>query len=316
MAALLLVAGAGVLAVSGGSGADPRTPPALPGMPAPFLGTAVVGDGRLTAAVDAYGDVVDLRPRPGGQALIDNPASRQAAGTVPADIGIVPRVAIGGSPAGALWTADSVLQRYRRGTDVVVTTARFGSRRVRIVYAAAGNSLVCLTEAAKDVRVRLRSTEPAAAGRLRCNNETARRTIRAAEWNDRQWLQRARPLGPGAPPWARQIYRRSLLVLQALTDRRTGAVIAGARDGWAYVWPRDAAAVALAFKAAGYRNEARKISRFLLGLDLNAAARFNGSGRPVSGRGPQGDAAGWVGVAGRIMGRFGGGLGGPTRQLS
>ena len=49
------------------------------------------------------------------------------------------------------------------------------------------------------------------------------------------------------------MYERSLLTLRALTDARTGAVAAGARDGWAYVWPRDAGAAALAFAAAGYR---------------------------------------------------------------
>ena len=55
----------------------------------------MTGDGAMTAAVDAYGDVVDLRaPGPAGTALIDNPSARQAAGTVPADTGIVPRVRI------------------------------------------------------------------------------------------------------------------------------------------------------------------------------------------------------------------------------
>ena len=85
-AALALIAAGAVAAVlvSGGSSADPRTPAALPGLPPPFLGTAVVGSGGLTAAIDAYGDVVDLRaPGPAGRALIDNPAARQAAGTRP-----------------------------------------------------------------------------------------------------------------------------------------------------------------------------------------------------------------------------------------
>jgi hypothetical protein len=37
-------------------------------------------------------------------------------------------------------------------------------------------------------------------------------------------------------------------------------------------------------------------------LDLNAAARFSGTGEPVPGRGPQGDAAGWVAAAARAAG--------------
>ncbi|HEY2716194.1 MAG TPA: hypothetical protein VGI73_08235, partial [Solirubrobacterales bacterium] len=88
-AALLIAVAAAValILVSGGSDADPRTPPALPGLPPPFLGTAVSGDGRLTAAVDAYGDVVDLRPGPAGPALVENPAARQAAGTIPVETG-------------------------------------------------------------------------------------------------------------------------------------------------------------------------------------------------------------------------------------
>ncbi len=114
---------------------------------------------------------------------------------------------------------------------------------------------------------------------------------------DPHWLARARPLGPDAPPWARRMYRRSLLVLRAVTDRRSGAVVAGFREGWEYVWPRDAGTVAIALASAGYRAEARRIVRFLLGLDLDAAARFHPDGTPVDGRAAQGDAAGWVAAA-------------------
>lgn len=120
--------------------------------------------------------------------------------------------------------------------------------------------------------------------------------------DDPHWLSQARPLGPGTPPWARRMYRRSLLVLRAMTDPRSGAVVAGRRDGWEYVWPRDASTVAIALDAAGYRAEARRIVRFLLGLDLGAAARFHPNGNPVEGRAAQGDAAGWVDAAARAAG--------------
>lgn len=119
---------------------------------------------------------------------------------------------------------------------------------------------------------------------------------------DRRWLSRGRALRGGTPRWARRMYRRSLLVLRALTDPRTGAVVAGAREGWAYVWPRDAAAAAIAFAAAGYRPEARGAARFLLGLDLEAAARFRRTGEPVPVRAAQGDAPGWVAAAARAAG--------------
>jgi hypothetical protein len=304
-AALVLVAvvTAGALLVSGGSGADSRTPPALPGEPPPFLGTVVVGSGGLTAAVDAYGDVVDLRvPGPAGRALIDNPSARQAAGTVAADTGLVPWVRIGGEPARPFWRAKRVRQRYWPGTNVLVTEASFGTTRVRIVYAAGDHSLACLVKTRGPARLEFRSREPAVARWLHCHPSPALRTILAAMRDDRRWLRRARPLGPGAPPWAVGMYERSLLVLHALTDRRSGAVVAGARDRWAYVWPRDAAAATLAFAAAGYRRQARQSARFLLGLDLRSAARFDGDSHPVPGRGPQGDASGWVAVAAGAVG--------------
>lgn len=313
----------GIVVVSGGSDAGPRTPAALPGMPPPFLGTAVTGDGGLTVAVDAYGDVVDLRPSPAGPALIDNPSARQAAGTVQADTGIVPRVGVDGGPALPLWAADSVAQRYLPGTNVVRTVARFGQVEATVTVAAAGLSLAvdvatrgggtpsasvnvesgirCARERRAgqlDLLCRVGRAVPpvsgAAAGEVR--NATAR-TTRAAASNDRSWLARALPLGADAPTWARRMYGRSLLVLHALTDRHTGAVAAGARDGWTYVWPRDAATAALSFAAGGYRGEGQRVARFLRTLDLGAAARFADDGSPVPGRGPQGDASGWVAIA-------------------
>ncbi len=340
----------GLTLVSGGSGTDPRTPVGLPGMPHPFLGTAVVGSGGLTAAVDAYGDVVDLRaPGPAGQALIENPADRQATGTVPADTGIVPRLSVGGGPALPLWRADSVSQRYLPGTNVVRTVARFGRASTTVLDAAdeghfarvvavvappgvAARVSVSVNVTAGAVCVREPDGDLGGRGRIaivcgtaRSNPvhqgaridlpgnrqidslggpsdpasvaERAEMTIAGAGAGDRAWLRRARPLGPGAPAWATSMYERSLLTLRALTDRRTGAVAAGARDGWAYVWPRDAATAALAFAAAGYRAEARRVVDFLVGLRTDEAARFHGDGTAVPGRGPQGDAGGWIRAA-------------------
>jgi len=253
-----------LLALSGGRRDDPRTPAALPGLPQPFLGVAVVGSGRRTAAVDAYGNVVDLRgPGPAGRALVAVSAQRQIAETVAPGEAIVARVRLPNSRLLALWRADSVQQHYLRGTNVLRTAAWFRGERVVVVRRIGGPN-----------------------------------AVRA----DRRWLARARPLDGAAPHWARAMYSRSLLALRALTDRRTGAVVAGAREGWTYVWPRDAAAVALALAAAGYRPEAQRIVRFLTSLDLNAAARFQGSGAPVPRREAQGDAAGWVAAAARTVG--------------
>ena len=247
----------GLVALSGGRDDDPRTPVGLSGLPAPLLGTAVIGDGGRAAAVDSYGDVVDLRaPGPAGRPLVAVSSKRQTAGTVPTSSAIVARAKLRDGRMPPLWTADSVRQRYVPGTNVLRTVARFGDERKAVVRRAGGPGEI---EA------------------------------------DRRWLGRARPLGAAAPRWARAMYRRSLLVMRALADRRTGAVVAGARDSWAYVWPRDAAVVAMAFAAAGYEAEARHIARFLIGLDLGAAARFDGTGEPAPGRAAQGDAAGWGG---------------------
>lgn len=325
------MAAVALVLVSGGSDADPRTPAALPGTAAPFLGTAVAGSGGMTAAIDAYGDVVDLRPEPVGEALIDNPSARQAAGTVAAGTGIVPRVGVGGRTALPLWEADSVSQHYLPGTNVVRTVARFGQVRVTVTDAAKG-ALFAETVAARapagvPVEPALGvDVEPGAlcrrgqhGGRLALLCTTAdssspegaagtagsgpgavgeaRSLIAVAARADRGWLARATGLSDAAPPWARRMDARSLLTLRALTGRLTGAVAAGARDGWAYLWPRDAATAAIALRAAGYRALARRIAQRLLDLDPDAAARFRSRGEPVPGRGPQGDGAGWIAAA-------------------
>ncbi len=115
--------------------------------------------------------------------------------------------------------------------------------------------------------------------------------------------KRTIPLGPAAPRWARRLYSRSVRVLVALTDARSGAMIAGERDGWDYVWPRDAAAGAIALEAAGLRPEARRVVSFLSGLDTDRAARFYSDGSPVPGRPAAGDGQGWVGAAERFVNR-------------
>ncbi len=302
--ALIAVALLAALALSGASSSDPSTPPALPGLPPPFMSTAVLGEGGLSAGVDSYGDIVDLRaPGPAGRPLIDNPAARQEAGTVSPETGIVPRLSVDGGPALALWRADSIKQRYLPDTNVLRTTARFGNAVAVIECAARGEALGCLGRASGRtvgaLRISFAVHLRAGAGLVHLQDSVARRIIGAARLAGPRWLARARSLGAEAPVWAKRLYRRSLLVLEALEDRRSGAIAAGARDGWAYVWPRDAGASAIALASAGYRSAARRAARFLDNLDLNAAARFDGEGRPIPGRGPEGDAWGWAAAAAR-----------------
>ena len=305
---LIVVVVAGALLVSGGHEADPRTPEGLPGLPPPFLGVAVLGDGGLTAAVDAHGTVVDLRPEPAGRALIENPADRQAAGTVEPDTGIQVWVRVGGE-ASPMWEADSVRQRYFPGTSALQTVGVFGGERVEVIQAARGQVLEMAVDsrAGTDLRVnaavRCERHRDGRASTLTCSARPPGedRPLDQVAAADQRWLARARPLGANAPAWARQMYERSLLVLRALTGRN-GAVAAGARDGWAYVWPRDASAAAIAFAAAGYRAEAERIVQFMLGLGHEYAARFHGDGSPVAGRPAQGDAIGWVAAASEAAG--------------
>jgi hypothetical protein len=113
--------------------------------------------------------------------------------------------------------------------------------------------------------------------------------------------KRTIPLGAAAPRWARRLYWRSVRVLVALTDPRSGAMIAGERDGWDYVWPRDAAAGAIALEAAGLRPEARRVVGFLEGIDTGRAARFYPDGSPVPGRAAAGDGEGWIAAAERTV---------------
>ncbi|MEK6278218.1 MAG: hypothetical protein AABM29_09430 [Actinomycetota bacterium] len=367
--ALLGVAVAAAALLSGGSGADPSTPPAAPGQPRPFLGTAVVGSGGLAAAVDAYGNLVDLRlPGPAGEAQISNSFERQAAGTVPPDTGIVAAASAGRHEPLPLWRGKHQRQRYLAGTNVVRTTARVAGAWVRIEDAAGfpkpelSRRFAVLGSPGQTVRLRLgvnldlagdvagdllRSAPAGFAQRdgereVRCASSPPPRRIslehgddssatlgwrgggllrvdvtcsfagppaaaaplaRRAVGADRRWLAQALPLGAEAPAWARRMYARSLLVLRGLADRRSGAIAAGARDGWAFVWPRDAGAAVLALAASGYRHEARRAARFLADLDLGSGARFRGDGSAVTDdRALPGDSAGWVRVAAQAAG--------------
>ncbi|HEY3492272.1 MAG TPA: hypothetical protein VGK43_04925, partial [Solirubrobacterales bacterium] len=227
------------------------------------------------------------------------------------DTGIQVWVRVGAGQVLPMWRADSIRQSYFPAMSALRTVALFGGERIEIIQAARGQVLtVAVDGTGATVEFRINADlgcgqrRDGRAVTLRCSaderdDSSPLDEVAAA---DQRWLERRRPLGAAAPGWAEQMYERSLLVLRSLTDRENGAVAAGARDGWAYVWPRDASAVAIAFAAAGYRVEAERITRFLLGLGLEHAARFHGDGGPVSGRAAQGDAIGWVAAASQAAG--------------
>ena len=169
-------------------------------------------------------------PGPAGRALIENPAARQAAGSVshryrdrdPSRRWGVRR---------PLWRADSVRQRYLAGTNVLRTVARFGADRATIAARSEGR-----TAARAERRWVARAARPLRRGRPGLGAADVRALA-------------AGPAGADRPPhWRRR--RRS--------PRRLGLRLAARRG-----------AVALALAAAGYRGEARRMARFLLGLDLD-----------------------------------------------
>jgi glucoamylase len=91
--------------------------------------------------------------------------------------------------------------------------------------------------------------------------------------HDAARLDSAAPPPVSAPEGVAPLYRRTLLVLDLLSDRRTGAVIAAPEldpdfehsGGYGFVWGRDLAFIVLAFLAAGRDDLAGRALRWLPG---------------------------------------------------
>ena len=119
---------------------------------------------------------------------------------------------------------------------MVRTELRFGSVRERVATAAVGGALVVAVAVAApagttaepriavnlagESGLRCRSARTGSSAVLVCAaradtalrgrgrlGPVAARLARRAASADRSWLARARPLGPGAPAWARRMYR-------------------------------------------------------------------------------------------------------------
>jgi glucoamylase len=112
---------------------------------------------------------------------------------------------------------------------------------------------------------------------------------------DRAWLTAGTV--PGRTPAERETAGRLLLDLRLLL-RPGGAAIAAQQPYWAYVWPRDASFVAVAFHVTGHGAEARSVLGFLARTqrpDGTWPARSRPDGAPVDdGRPAQLDATGWA----------------------
>lgn len=119
----------------------------------------------------------------------------------------------------------------------------------------------------------------------------------AAWW--RAWLDRGRRL-PIPDARGAALYERSLLVLKALADRNTGAIIAGPtlNPDYRFAWPRDGTIMATAFAAAGHFEECRAYLKFLMddlkrsvhaGREADWASRYQSDGLPYTGGQPFSD---------------------------
>ncbi len=338
----MVVVAVALVLVSGGSDADPRTPPALPGMPPPFLGTAVAGGGGVTAAIDAYGDVVDLRaPGPAGPGPDRQPGGSAGGGNRP--VRHRDRAAGQRRPRAAA-AASGAPTRSRSATCRGRTwCGRWpGSDEVKAVVSAAppagplAETLEVQAPAGESAVPTLSANLIGGSG-ARCRQsrrpgEAAIVCSTGASALDEGSSSAAERRGPDHP---RQRRRRSLLDRSgaAAGDRRTGLGEADVRalaadpagaDRPAQRRRRRRRSRRLGLRLAARRRHRRpRLRRLRIPIrgapgravparpDLGAAARFEGDGAPVPGRGAQGDAAGWVAVAARAAG-----LPAPTRATA
>ena len=256
---------AAALALSGGRGPTPRLRRRFPGMPAPFLGTALIGEGETVGAVDAYGDVVDLRrlgPAGAGAGADPGraPGRRHRAGR------------LRDRRAGRSERRDaSILARRRGPTALPARDQRAADGRpVRRTARRPSSAGSAGPVAAPPTGAGCAASRPLGGGAPR---------LGAADVP----ALAARPPRPHRPPHRARDRRR---------PRRLGLRLAARR--------RRRSRSPSRLPATGPRRAAS--SRFLERLDLGAAARFDVSGAPVDGRAAQGDAAGWVRAAARAVG--------------
>lgn len=110
------------------------------------------------------------------------------------------------------------------------------------------------------------------------------------------WLDEGSVPGEGTPYGP--VSEKALLDLRGLTvDGEPGAVLAAGTGAWRFVWPRDAAFVAVAYARTGHGDDAREVLGFLQRHqrdDGSMSARYLPTGGAPDGRPAQEDGPGWA----------------------
>jgi glucoamylase len=123
--------------------------------------------------------------------------------------------------------------------------------------------------------------------------EPAPRSAALAQ-EQREWLARGTVPGAGGP--YEEMVRSALLDIHTLM-LDDGALVAGWPAHWRYVWPRDAAFVAVALARTGHADDAATVLEFLQRVQPEAGifqARYRPDGTVPDHRGIQSDGTGWV----------------------
>ncbi len=96
------------------------------------------------------------------------------------------------------------------------------------------------------------------------------RLITGAESYWEAWLKKEERDLSKLSPVLQTLYNRSLVTIRVHTDNRGGIIASSdtdmlhhGRDTYSYVWPRDAAAIALALDSAGYHDTTKRLYSFL-----------------------------------------------------
>ncbi len=161
---------------------------------------------------------------------------------------------------------------YRR--DVALAIGALGAEAFSHGFGSAEGGIACTIPGHAIVALAFGASSREAVARLDAAlQQDFTELLASRRRHDAARLDSAAPPPVSAPEGLVPLYRRTLLVLDLLSDRRTGAVIAAPEldpdfehsGGYGFVWGRDLAFIVLAFLAAGRTDLAGRALRWLPG---------------------------------------------------